>query len=176
MQRVIVTGPNGAGKSWLAATLVSLRPDVPLISFDAMKLRTGWAQRPRAEIDTALAAAITGDAWVLEGGPSLLRQAVERADALVWLDPPGYVRAWRLARRPWQHFGKTRPGLPAGNVDWPLQQYRFALRSLRKSAQFRAHVENVFEDTTGLRKWRCRKEADVAELIRAWVAFVRPQH
>jgi len=71
-----------------------------VIHFDAIKLKEDWQQRPRDEIDAALASALETQAWILEGGPSLLAQAIEKADALVWLDPPEYVRAWQLAKRP----------------------------------------------------------------------------
>ncbi|MGM4986493.1 AAA family ATPase [Rhizobium sp. 11_C7_N12_5] len=71
MQRLIVTGPNGAGKSYLAAQLATAR-EVPVISFDAMKLTTNWKQRSRDEINAELRRIVQTDRWVLEGGPSLL--------------------------------------------------------------------------------------------------------
>ncbi len=168
MKKVIVTGANGVGKSHFAARLASARPDVPLISFDAIKLKTGWTQKPRAEIDAALSVEIAQPAWILEGGPSLLFQAVSKADAVIWLDPPEYVRAWQLASRPWKFLGKTRPELPVGNIDWPLQQYRFALKSLMKHAEFHTHISKVFEAVEGIPKWRCRNEQDKNAIIEFW--------
>lgn len=168
MQRLIITGANGVGKSHLASRLAAVRPDVPVVRFDALKLRTGWAQRPHAAIEADLLAEIASDTWILEGGPSLLRLALARADGLVWLDPPEYLRAWRLARRPWTSLGKTRPEIPAGNVDWPLQQYRFALRSLRKGRRFRAEILDAFEGAAGLRKWRCRDARSLGPVVDHW--------
>ncbi len=168
LKKVIVTGANGVGKSHFAARLASARPDIPVVSFDALKLKTDWEQRPRAEVDAALAVEIAKPAWILEGGPSLLFQAVGKADALIWLDPPEYVRAWRLASRPWRFLGKTRPELPSGNVDWPLQQYRFALASLMKRAKFRAHICQVFELVDSIPKWRCRSEKDRNAAFDQW--------
>ena len=163
-----ITGANGAGKSHFAAQLGRVRPEIPVVSFDAMKLQTGWRQRPKAEIDAALTRLVRTDAWIIEGGPSLLQRAVGEADALVWLDPPGYVRAWRLARRPWTFIGTTRPELPSGNVDWPWQQYVFALRSLRNGSSFRAAILDVYRDSDGLQKWQCRNADDLRAVIRAW--------
>ncbi|MGO7050363.1 hypothetical protein ACCT07_34600 [Rhizobium johnstonii] len=54
LQRLIVTGPNGAGKSCLAALLAAARPDVPVVSFDAIKLASNWNRRPQAETDPVL--------------------------------------------------------------------------------------------------------------------------
>lgn len=168
LEKVIITGANGVGKSHFAARLASVRPDVPVVSFDAIKLKTDWRQRPRAEIDAALAIEIRQPTWILEGGPSLLLQSVGKADALIWLDPPEYLRAWQLAIRPWKFLGKTRGELPAGNVDWPLQQYRFALRSLKSRSRFRSSISEVFENTSGIQKWRCRSERDRNAVVNHW--------
>ncbi|MBU2991916.1 DNA topology modulation protein FlaR [Octadecabacter sp. 1_MG-2023] len=140
MKRIIITGANGSGKSHFAAQCHGARPDVPLMSFDAIKLTTNWIQRPRSEIDADLVNAIQGESWILEGGPSLLPLALSRADAVVWLDPPIALRAWRLLKRPLKRRGMTRPELPDGNPDYLMEQYRFAWRSLRKDTQFRASI------------------------------------
>jgi adenylate kinase family enzyme len=168
LKKIIITGANGVGKSHFAARLAAVRPEIPVISFDAIKLRRDWQQRPRSEIDAALANEITKDAWILEGGPSLLLQAVEHADALVWLDPPEHIRAWQLVIRPWKFFGKTRPELPNGNIDWPWQQYKFAFRSLKNKSKFRSHISEVVQSTDGIQKWRCRSENDRNAVVRKW--------
>ncbi len=167
LRRIIVTGANGVGKSHFAARLAEVRPEIPLVSFDAIKLLTDWRQKPRPEIEAILSETVERDACILEGGPSLLFQAVLKADALVWLDPPEYVQAWQLMSRPWKFRGRTRPELPPGNVDWPLQQYRFALRSLRKRSTFRNYISDVFETSEGLQKWKCRSEPDRAAVLTA---------
>lgn len=168
MKKVIITGANGVGKSHFASKLALARPDAPVISFDAIKLRTEWQQRPRSEIDVALAKEIEKDTWILEGGPSLLFQATSRADALGRLDPPEHIRVWQLAARPWKFFGKTRPELPSGNVDWPWQQGKFALRSLKKRSKFRSYISEVFDNADELQRWRCRNETDRISVISKW--------
>jgi adenylate kinase family enzyme len=168
VKKLIITGANGVGKSHFASKLASARPEVPVISFDAIKLKKYWQQRPRAEIDIALTGELEKEAWILEGGPSLLAQAVEKADALVWLDPPEHVRAWQLATRPWKHLGRTRPELPSGNIDWPWQQYKFALRSLKNRSRFRTYISEVFSRADGLQKWRCRNASDRSAFVTYW--------
>lgn len=168
MKKIIVTGTNGVGKSHFASNLAMVRPDVPVISIDAMKLQTNWKKRTRIEIETALARALERDAWILEGGPSFLPQAIIRADALVWLDPPEYVRALQLAVRPWKYFGQTRPELPPGNREWPLQQYFFAIRSLKNKSKLRSCISEVFRCANGLEKWRCRSKHDRMTVIARW--------
>jgi len=168
LKRVIITGANGVGKSHFAAELALARPEVPFISFDGIKLVNNWQQRPRAEIDAALLGELEKESWILEGGPSLLAQAVGKADALVWLDPPEFARAWQLATRPWKHFGRTRPELPPGNVDWPWQQYKFALLSLKKRSKFRADISEVFNGADRIQKWRCRTASDRVAVVAKW--------
>jgi hypothetical protein len=114
-----------------------------------------------------LADVVGGDEWILEGGPSLLRLALPRADAVIWLDPPLFVRTWRLLRRPWVHLGRTRPELPPGNIDWPLQQTRFAWRSLRQTGRFRRGIAAALDGAT-VPVWRCRSAADIDRAVAAW--------
>lgn len=168
LKKIIITGANGVGKSHFSNKLAMARPEIPVISFDAIKLQTDWQQRPRSEIDAALASELEKDAWILEGGPSLLYQAVEKADALVWLDPPEHVRARQLVTRPWKNFGKTRPELPSRNVDWPWQQYRFALRSLKNRSKFRTYISEVFQSADELQKWRCRNANERDAVVTRW--------
>lgn len=168
MQRLIVTGPNGAGKSYVAAQLGAARPDIPIISFDAVKLTRGWKQRPKSEIDSELLRIIEMDTWILEGGPSLLHHAMPRAHGVMWLDPPEWIRAWRLLVRPWRSIGRTRPELPPGNNDWPWEQYRFAIRSLNRRSKFRDDIANSLSQPNALRIWHIRSKSEVDAAIEDW--------
>lgn len=168
MRKLIVTGANGSGKSHTAALLHDARPEIPLVSFDAIKLTSDWKQRPRAQIDAKLSKVVATDAWIIEGGPSLLNQALPGADAVIWLDPSAFVRGWRLIIRPWRSFGKTRPELPKGNVDWPVQQYRFAFRSLRNGKNFRNSISTTLANVSEKRIWHCTSQKHVEAAIDEW--------
>lgn len=175
MQRLIVTGPNGAGKSYLATKLAQLRPDVPIISFDTIKLTRNWQKHPKSQIEAKLHDGIQSESWILEGGPGLLPYAMTFADGLIWLDPPIWLRAWRLAMRPLVNFGRTRPELPSGNRDWPWQQYRFAIRSLRYHREFQESISSQVKLAHNIRIWRIRKSSDISSAINAWsMAADRP--
>jgi adenylate kinase family enzyme len=175
MQRLIVTGANGAGKSFLAAQLAAARPDVPLVSFNAIKLTRNWKQRPKPEINAELLRVIQTDNWILEGGPSLLPYAMERAEGVIWLDPPAWLRALRLAMRPLRNIGRTRPEIPHGNVDWPWQQYRFAIRSLRNQARFRDSISALLISAEGVRIWHVQNERDMEAAVNDWRDTSRPR-
>lgn len=175
VQRLIVTGPNGAGKSHLAALLAAARPDVPLFSFDAIKLAGNWNRRPQPEIDAELLKVIQGDAWILEGGPSLLPYAIKHADGVMWLEPSEWLRAWRLAIRPLRSIGRTRPELPQGNVDWPWEQYKFAIGSLRNRTKFRTSISRLLATTEGVRVWHIRNARDIASALDEWRSAIKPE-
>lgn len=168
MRRLVVTGANGSGKSHVASRLHLVRPDAPLVSYDALRLERDWQCRSRTEIDRALASVLAKDAWILEGGPSLLERALPRADAVIWLDPPEWIRAWRLLIRPWRNLGKTRPELPPGNREWPIRQSRFALQSLRKRSAFRASILQGLKHHGTTRVWHCRTGDDVEAAVLWW--------
>lgn len=168
MKRLIITGANGAGKSHVAKMFGAVRPEIPSFSFDAVKLAQEWTKKPQHDIDSALTQIVASDAWILEGGPSLLLQALPKADAVVWLDPPELTRAWRLIARPWRNYGKTRPELPVGNVDWPLQQYRFAVHSLKNRSKFRDHISKCLDGVTTQHVWRCRHQKQIDEAVCRW--------
>ena len=162
LQRIVVTGPNGAGKTYLA-TALARRTSLPLHHADAFKLTTGWQRRPAAETRALLVAALAGDRWIVEGGPSLLRAGLlDRAELVIRLDPPVALRAWRLATRPLAWRGRTRPELPPGNPDSLLRQYRFALASLRAERAFRAALDSGL---AGVEVIHLRSRAEVAALL-----------
>ena len=165
VKRLIITGSNGTGKSHTAQRIARALPDLPLVSYDALRLTRDWVKRSASDIDEAVAAAVAEDAWILEGGPGLLRHALVRSHGVIWLDPPDAVRAWRLALRPWKTLGRSRAEVPEGNVDWPLQQYRFALRSLRRSHHFRSVIKSSLQSNPPAHIWHCRRQRDVDTAI-----------
>lgn len=181
MQRVIITGSNGTGKSHVARELdkaiakalgqplASAAQHVPVISYDSIRLTRNWIKRSQDEIDATLSRVVEQERWILEGGPSLLEHALPRCQGVIWLDPPEYVRAWRLALRPWKNLGRSRAELPSGNADWPLQQYCFALRSLRHGARFRQRIGAAVLMNPPSHIWRCRNSQDVENAIRVIV-------
>jgi hypothetical protein len=132
-----------------------------VISYDALRLTRNWAKRPKDETIRSLKSIVQKEAWILEGGPTLLDHALHRCHGVVWLDPPELTRAWRLATRPWQNLGRVRAELPNGNVDWPLQQYAFAFNSLRKGSAFRQAIHARLKAEPPPQMWHCKTQRDV---------------
>lgn len=163
--RVVIVGANGAGKTWFVKRLAA-RLDLPVIHKDALALTTGWAQRPRTDVHAEILRLTAADAWVLEGGPSVLTAPVlARAQRVVWLDMPPFVRFCRVLWRSLRYLGRTRPELPHGNRDWPgLRQWRFALRALIGGARFTDAIEAALSSAQ-LPVVRLWTRADVALVL-----------
>jgi adenylate kinase family enzyme len=103
MRRVSVIGNSGSGKTTLAAELAAAM-DVPHLELDAIFHQHGWQPLPAREFQAAVAAFTAGEAWVVDGNYSAVRDIVwRRADTVVWLDPPHrrVMRqlVWRTVRR-----------------------------------------------------------------------------
>lgn len=113
----MILGPGGAGKSELA-TLLSRRTGLPVVHLDVLFWREGWKPAPRDEARRALAEAIAGERWILDGnffdeaGADDAR--FSRADTVVFLDLPRATCLRRVLSRLVRDRRRTRPDLPEG--------------------------------------------------------------
>ena len=102
-RRISVVGCSGAGKTTLSRRLAH-RLGYRHIELDALYHQPGWQPLPTAAFQQAVAEAIEGDGWVVEGNYSAVRpQILEQADMVIWLDlpRPTVMRQvlWRTLRR-----------------------------------------------------------------------------
>ena len=137
--RIVVIGTSGAGKTTFARALAARRA-CPHVEFDALHWGPDWT--PRHDFADRVADAIAGDAWVLDGNYSSVREAVwARATAVVWLDyafPVVFGRAVRRTvrrvvtgeslfggnRETFRDAFLSRDGIPM----WVLRTYRLRRR------------------------------------------------
>lgn len=125
MRRVLVIGSGGAGKSTLAVRLGE-RLGLPVIHLDALYWRPGWVPTPPDEWDRRVAALGAGDAWVMDGNYGRTLDArLAACDAVVFLDLPRLLCAWRVVRRALRSYGRSRPDMAPGCPE------RFSLEFLR---------------------------------------------
>lgn len=128
-RRILIIGNGGAGKSTLAAAL-SAYTDLPVIHLDRLYWRAGWEQTPRSEWVETLRQLMAPDAWILDGNyRGTLGERLERADALVLLDPLTPVCLWRIVRR---RFGVRQTADLAEGCD-----ERLDIKSVRYVAGYR---------------------------------------
>lgn len=97
-----------------------------------------WTEPPVEAFRERVARALLGEAWVVDGNYSKVRDIVwRRADTLIWVDYPLWLILWQLARRTMRRI-VTQEELWSGNRErirtgvlsrnslfvWALQTYR----------------------------------------------------
>ena len=98
-RRVNVVGTSAAGKTTFARALAA-RLAVPHIELDALHWEQGWTEAPAGVMRERVTRATDGQAWVVDGNYSAVRDIVwARAEAVVWLDFPLRTVLWRYAAR-----------------------------------------------------------------------------
>ena len=94
-----MVGNSGSGKSTLAAAL-AVRLGVPYVELDSIFHQPGWTELPRDEFRKHVGAVAAGDAWVIDGNYTAVRDIVwARADTVVWVDLPRPVVMRRIVAR-----------------------------------------------------------------------------
>ncbi|HEV2250412.1 MAG TPA: hypothetical protein VGT60_07890 [Candidatus Limnocylindria bacterium] len=99
MRRVVVGGGSNAGKTTFSRALAE-RMGVPVIELDALFHGPNWTPTPTDVFRQRVLDATTGDAWVIDGNYSAIRDVTwGRADTFVWLDPSVALVLRRLFAR-----------------------------------------------------------------------------
>ena len=98
--KIAVVGTTCSGKTTVARRLAE-QHGVPHVELDALHWGPGWSEPSaedfRAKVEDALAA----DGWVADGSyhGKIGELVLERADLVVWLDPPLWTILGRLSTR-----------------------------------------------------------------------------
>ncbi len=113
MKRVMIVGQPGAGKSTLARAL-GQRIGLPVVHIDCIHWQPGWVERDKASKIALMRAEEERDAWIIEGGLSATWDTrLARADTVIVLEFPTWLRLWRVVKRRIEYAGgQTRPDLP----------------------------------------------------------------
>ena len=168
MKRVMVIGQPGAGKSTSARQLGAAL-GVPVVHIDQIYWQAGWTERDPAERLAMAGAAAKGEAWVIEGGMSATwDHRIDRADTVIFLDPPFLLRCWRVFWRTLRHHGTVRPDLPEGCPErFDPEFWRYIWRTRRTNRQ------RYFEALDRARA--AQKDVYVLRSRRAWDRFLAAQ-
>ena len=163
-KRIMIIGQPGSGKSTLAQVLGELL-SLPVFHIDHIHWQAGWIERSGLEKDRLCSEVHAKDTWIFEGGrSSTWPERLERADALVWLDFPLTVRAYRVFRRTRRYLGKTRPDLPDGCPERFNLEFTKWIWNTRKSGRHR--MNHLFDSAPAdLEKYRLTNQRQVDELI-----------
>lgn len=166
--RVVVVGTSGSGKSTFAAGL-SARTGLTYIELDLINWGPGWAALSKNDPPAFIArvdAAIAGEAWVVSGGYSEVRDRIwRRASDLVWLDLPRSVVMRQVIGRSFRRAASGEdvfPGCKETFAGWLDREHpiRWAWDTYdRRKREFTARIAKP--EYAHLRVHRCCSRADV---------------
>lgn len=88
MRRVSLVGVPGAGKTTVGRRLAG-RLGVPFVELDSIFHQPNWQELPVDEFRRRVGAALSSDAWVVDGNYPAVQDLVwHGAETVVWLDLP----------------------------------------------------------------------------------------
>lgn len=171
LRRILIIGSAGSGKS-TTALLIADKLGLPIYHMDKEVFwLAGWVERSRPDQIKQVERIVAQEAWVFEGNNSRtfpLREA--RAQMVIWLDVPLWLRLWRVTRRAIRQKGQTRPDMAAGCAEDLRMLPGFWWFILRTAKESRRKQRALFEKTP-LQKHRLTS----ARAVNAFVAqMTRP--
>jgi adenylate kinase family enzyme len=158
VKRVVVMGGSSTGKTTVSRRLAETL-GVPHIEIDSLHHDAGWNEAPADVLQARVKAAFDAapDGWVADGNyrSKLGNLVLERADTLVFLDPP-FARTFGRSLRRTLGRTITREELWNGNREqfrhfftrywipwWVVQTHRHYSREIPKRAAAHPHLDVV---------------------------------
>jgi adenylate kinase family enzyme len=173
VRRVSVVGNTGSGKTTFAGEL-GRRMGAPHLELDAVFHQPGWEELPAEEFRARVAGFTAGDRWVVDGNYSSVLDLVwQRADTVVWLDPPRHrvmrrvvwrtlrrvlsrAELWNGNREPWGNLFRVDPENSIIAWAWTRHHVVRARYARAQADPANAHLKFI----------RLRSDRDAAALLR----------
>ncbi len=97
--RFLVVGTSGSGKTTLSKMLAA-KKQIQHIELDSLYHQQNWVPTPRAEFLKKISRRMESGAWVADGNYlSIQLFLFQRAQVVIWLDPPLWLVFMRLFMR-----------------------------------------------------------------------------
>jgi adenylate kinase family enzyme len=171
VQRISVVGNSGSGKTTVARAIAAAL-GVPQLELDSVFHQPDWQPLETEEFRRVVSEFTAAGAWVVDGNYSGVRDIVwDRADTVIWVDPPRHRVMRRLLARTMRRMA-TRAELWNGNRERWIYLFRpeesvvlYAWTSHRKLRdRFLAAQDDPANAHLSFR--RLRTQAETAALLR----------
>ena len=117
MRRVVVVGSGGSGKSTFSRELGRVT-GIPVIHLDREYWRPGWEETPKDEWKARVADMLEGERWIMDGNFGGTREMrMQAADTIIFLDLPRRVCLYRILKRTFKYYGRSRPDMAEGCLE-----------------------------------------------------------
>ena len=111
MRRIAIIGPAAVGKSTLAQRLSDVL-GIPVYHLDSLYWRPGWTPTPANEWEETLRGIVDSEAWIVDGNfTQTMRDRLEAADTIIYLDLPRLASTIGAIRRRLLHRWRPAPGV-----------------------------------------------------------------
>ncbi len=158
----MVIGGSGSGKSTLAQRIGAIT-GLPVVHIDKMYWKAGWVLREANETKRLVIEAAQEETWVLDGNnSSTFQQRADRADAIVFLDLPTWLRFSRVVWRAVAYYGRSRPDMTEGcpeRLDYDFMKWVLGYRTNGSRAKALALVK-AYASRARIYHLRSRNEVD----------------
>ena len=126
MKRIMLIGSGGAGKSTLALKIAPILK-LPLIHLDTEFWSPGWVEPDKVWWRKRVKEIADGEKWIIDGNyGGTMDIRLERADTIIFMDYPTWLRLLRVIWRYWKNRNKSRPDMREGcpeKLDWQFMLY-----------------------------------------------------
>ncbi len=162
--RIAVLGGAGSGKSTLARRLAALGGG-PVTHLDRLIFGPDWVFNPLPQVRAQVAAVAAGEAWIIEGTwPQVSDLILPRADLVLWIDQPAWLRLWRA----WRKMRLGRIGARADRPDGCQDSFGWAYAGeILRFGAWSPALEQQLRAACGGRLLRLKGDRAVARFLKA---------
>ena len=134
--RICIIGGPGTGKTTLSNKLSKIY-NIPVTHIDGIHHLANWQPRDKNERDQIILSLIEKEKWIIDGTyKSTLKQRLEKADLVIWLDYSTFAQMKGILKRYLQNKGKEKAEIPGCKEKMDSEFFFYTLNFRRKKRHY----------------------------------------